>query len=85
MKKKNKNPKQTRALSVASDTLFLFRSRCRRSGLLGSLQVTVFVYTDLMLVTREDEPGRCNVLQSPLFLRQLRLQDGTSPPAAHLI
>lgn len=45
------------------------------------LQVTVFVYTDLMLVTREDEPGRCNVLQSPLFLRQLRLQDGTSPPA----
>lgn len=44
-------------------------------------QVTVFVYTDLMLVTREDEPGRCNVLQSPLFLRQLRLQDGMLPPA----
>ncbi|CAL8317323.1 unnamed protein product [Lota lota] len=40
-----------------------------------SLKVTVFVYTDLMLVTREDEPGRCNVLQSPLFLRQLRLQE----------
>lgn len=40
------------------------------------LKVTVFVYSDLMLVTREDEPGRCNVLQSPLFLRQLRLQDG---------
>lgn len=36
----------------------------------------MFVYSDLMLVTREDEPGRCNVLQSPLFLRQLRLQDG---------
>lgn len=36
----------------------------------------MFVYTDLMLVTREDEPGRCNVLQSPLYLRQLRLQDG---------
>uniref|UniRef100_A0A3B4B2T9 PDZ domain-containing protein n=1 Tax=Periophthalmus magnuspinnatus TaxID=409849 RepID=A0A3B4B2T9_9GOBI len=38
-------------------------------------QVTVFVYNDLMLVTREDEPGRCNVLQSPLYLRHLRLQD----------
>ncbi len=37
----------------------------------------MFVYSDLMLVTREDEPGRCNVLQSPLYLRQLRLQDGT--------
>ncbi|KAM7368931.1 hypothetical protein PAMP_013234 [Pampus punctatissimus] len=37
--------------------------------------VTVFVYSDLMLVTREDEPGRCNVLQSPLYLRHLRLQD----------
>ncbi|XP_037121825.1 regulator of G-protein signaling 3a isoform X3 [Syngnathus acus] len=40
-----------------------------------SLKVTVFVYTDLMLVTREDEPGKCNVLQSPLYLRHLRLQD----------
>ncbi|KAL0965492.1 hypothetical protein UPYG_G00281980 [Umbra pygmaea] len=40
-----------------------------------SIKVTVFIYTDLMLVTREDEPGRCNVLQNPLFLRQLRLQD----------
>uniref|UniRef100_A0A3B4VNN9 PDZ domain-containing protein n=1 Tax=Seriola dumerili TaxID=41447 RepID=A0A3B4VNN9_SERDU len=39
------------------------------------VQVTVFVYNDLMLVTRENEPGRCNVLQSPLYLRQLRLQD----------
>ncbi|XP_036833160.1 regulator of G-protein signaling 3 isoform X2 [Oncorhynchus mykiss] len=40
-----------------------------------SIKVTLFIYTDLMLVTREDEPGRCNVLQNPLFLRQLRLQD----------
>ncbi|KAK7896023.1 hypothetical protein WMY93_021348 [Mugilogobius chulae] len=61
-----------------------------------SLKVTVFVYNDLMLVTREDEPGRCNVLQSPLYLRHLRLQDdgpkkasseelsapGAEPPAA---
>ncbi|MFT7817619.1 regulator of G-protein signaling 3-like isoform X2 [Arapaima gigas] len=41
-----------------------------------SLKVTVFIYTDLMLVTREDEPGRCNVLQNPLFLQHLRLRDG---------
>ncbi|RXN29895.1 regulator of G- signaling 3-like isoform X2 [Labeo rohita] len=38
------------------------------------VQVTIFIYTDLMLVTREDELGRCNVLQNPLYLRQLQLQ-----------
>ncbi|XP_061118350.1 regulator of G-protein signaling 3-like isoform X2 [Conger conger] len=43
-----------------------------------SIKVTVFVYTDLMLVTREDEPGRCNVLQNPLFLQHLRLQDDST-------
>uniref|UniRef100_A0A671SKP2 Regulator of G protein signaling 3b n=1 Tax=Sinocyclocheilus anshuiensis TaxID=1608454 RepID=A0A671SKP2_9TELE len=37
---------------------------------------TVFIYTDLMLLTREDEPGRCNVLQSPLYLHEIQLQDG---------
>nr|XP_023666860.1 regulator of G-protein signaling 3-like isoform X2 [Paramormyrops kingsleyae]XP_023666861.1 regulator of G-protein signaling 3-like isoform X2 [Paramormyrops kingsleyae]XP_023666862.1 regulator of G-protein signaling 3-like isoform X2 [Paramormyrops kingsleyae]XP_023666863.1 regulator of G-protein signaling 3-like isoform X2 [Paramormyrops kingsleyae] len=41
-----------------------------------SIKVTVFIYTDLMLVTREDEPGRCNVLQNPLFLKHLRLREG---------
>ncbi|XP_028852576.1 regulator of G-protein signaling 3 isoform X2 [Denticeps clupeoides] len=40
-----------------------------------AIKATVFIYTDLMLLTREDEPGRCNVLQSPLFLHQLTLQD----------
>ncbi|TRY99072.1 hypothetical protein DNTS_021175 [Danionella cerebrum] len=40
-----------------------------------SLKATVFIYTDLMLLTREDEPGRCNVLQSPLYLYQIQLQD----------
>uniref|UniRef100_A0A3Q3VI92 PDZ domain-containing protein n=1 Tax=Mola mola TaxID=94237 RepID=A0A3Q3VI92_MOLML len=49
------------------------------------VQVTVFVYTDLMLVTREDEPGRCNVLQSPLYLRQLRLQDYAEEMRFYLI
>nr|XP_015222593.1 PREDICTED: regulator of G-protein signaling 3-like [Lepisosteus oculatus] len=43
-----------------------------------SIKVTVFIYTDLMLLTREDEPGRCNVLQNPLFLHHLRLQEDSS-------
>ncbi|KTG03255.1 hypothetical protein cypCar_00032886 [Cyprinus carpio] len=41
-----------------------------------SIKVTIFIYSDLMLVTREDELGRCNVLQNPLYLRQLQLRDG---------
>ncbi|MGH0155605.1 UNVERIFIED_CONTAM: hypothetical protein FKN15_029385 [Acipenser sinensis] len=40
--------------------------------------VTVFIYTDLMLLTREDELGHCNVLQNPLFLQQLKLQEDSS-------
>ncbi|XP_068077654.2 regulator of G-protein signaling 3 isoform X1 [Danio rerio] len=40
-----------------------------------ALKATVFIYTDLLLLTREDEPGRCNVLQSPLYLHQIQLQD----------
>ncbi|KAJ8379741.1 hypothetical protein SKAU_G00005190 [Synaphobranchus kaupii] len=40
-----------------------------------SVKVTVFIYTDLVLLTREDEPGRCNVLQNPLYMHKLRLQD----------
>ncbi|GAA6086315.1 regulator of G-protein signaling 3-like isoform X1, partial [Tachysurus ichikawai] len=43
-----------------------------------ALKVTVFIYTDLMLLTREDESSRCNVLQSPLYLHQIQLQDGMS-------
>ncbi|XP_030647633.1 regulator of G-protein signaling 3 [Chanos chanos] len=40
-----------------------------------SVKATVFIYTDLLLLTREDEPGRCNVLQSPLFLHHIHIQD----------
>ena len=40
-------------------------------------QVTVLIYTDLILLTREDEAGRCNVLQSPLYLHNTRLHYGT--------
>ncbi|CAG12421.1 unnamed protein product [Tetraodon nigroviridis] len=64
-------------LDLCSRALILSEEMILHESKHHSLKVTVFVYTDLMLVTREDEPGRCNVLQSPLFLRHLRLQDGT--------
>lgn len=44
--------------------------------LLLSLQVTLFVYSDLLLFTKEDEPGRCNVLRNPLYLQSVKLQEG---------
>ncbi|KAG5271957.1 hypothetical protein AALO_G00159970 [Alosa alosa] len=61
------NPNRT---LVVSEEMILHESKHH------SLKVTVFIYTDLMLVTREDDPGRCNVLQNPLYLKQLRLQEG---------
>ncbi|MEQ2192308.1 hypothetical protein XENOCAPTIV_009872, partial [Xenoophorus captivus] len=39
--------------------------------------VTVLIYSDLMLITRKDEAGHCNVLQSPLYLNMLQLREGT--------
>lgn len=45
--------------------------------LFNILQVTVLIYSDLLLFTREDEAGRCNVLQSPLYLNTLQLREGT--------
>lgn len=40
-------------------------------------QVTVLIYSDLLLLTKENEAGRCNVLQSPLYLNTLQLREGT--------
>ncbi|XP_061589606.1 regulator of G-protein signaling 3a isoform X2 [Cololabis saira] len=62
-------------LDLCSRTLVISEEMILHESKHHSLKVTVFVYNDLMLVTRESEPGRCNVLQSPLFLRHLRLQD----------
>lgn len=44
-------------------------------------QVTLFAYSDLLLFTKEDEPGRCNVLRNPLYLQSVKLQEGTCPPS----
>ncbi|XP_059193966.1 regulator of G-protein signaling 3-like [Centropristis striata] len=43
-------------------------------------KVTVLIYSDLLLFTREDEAGRCNVLQSPLYLNTLQLREVASAP-----
>uniref|UniRef100_A0A3B4ZI46 PDZ domain-containing protein n=1 Tax=Stegastes partitus TaxID=144197 RepID=A0A3B4ZI46_9TELE len=43
-------------------------------------KVTVLIYSDLLLLTREDEAGRCNVLQSPVYLNTLQLRDVPSEP-----
>ncbi|MGH0117703.1 UNVERIFIED_CONTAM: hypothetical protein FKN15_036883, partial [Acipenser sinensis] len=57
---------------VLSEEMILHESKHQ------SIKVTVFIYTDLMLLTREDELGRCNVLQNPLFLQHLKLQENSS-------
>ncbi|XP_058630648.1 regulator of G-protein signaling 3a isoform X2 [Onychostoma macrolepis] len=61
----------TRTL-IISEEMILYESKH------FSIKVTIFIYSDLMLVTREDELGRCNVLQNPLYLRQLQLRDDHS-------
>ncbi|XP_047448494.1 regulator of G-protein signaling 3-like isoform X2 [Mugil cephalus] len=43
-------------------------------------QVTVLIYNDLLLLTRDDGAGSCNVLQSPLHLNALQLRDRSSEP-----
>lgn len=44
------------------------------------MQVTLFAYSDLLLFTKEDEPGRCNVLRNPLYLQSVKLQEGECLP-----
>ncbi|KAL2297941.1 hypothetical protein Nmel_016898, partial [Mimus melanotis] len=61
------NPARTLLLS---EELLLLESRNRTT------QVTLFVYSDLLLFTKEDEPGRCNVLRNPLYLQSVKLQEG---------
>ncbi|XP_027881973.1 regulator of G-protein signaling 3a isoform X11 [Xiphophorus couchianus] len=62
-------------LDLCSRALIISEEMILHESKHHSLKVTVFVYNDLLLITRENEPGRCNVLQSPLYLRHLRLQD----------
>ncbi|XP_058014940.1 regulator of G-protein signaling 3 isoform X5 [Ahaetulla prasina] len=41
-------------------------------------EVTLFVYSDLLLFTQEEEPGQCNVFRNPLYLKDVRLQEDSS-------
>ncbi|KAM4663177.1 LOW QUALITY PROTEIN: regulator of G-protein signaling 3 [Discoglossus pictus] len=57
---------------LLSEELFLHETRSK------TVQVTLFVYSDVLLLTKEDEPGRCNVLRNPLYLDRVRVQEGSS-------
>ncbi|XP_006917172.1 regulator of G-protein signaling 3 isoform X4 [Pteropus alecto] len=63
------NPARTLLLS---EELLLYEGRNKAA------EVTLFAYSDLLLFTKEDEPGRCNVLRNPLYLRSVKLQEGSS-------
>ncbi|XP_077378352.1 regulator of G-protein signaling 3-like isoform X2 [Festucalex cinctus] len=43
-------------------------------------KVSVSIYDDVVLLSREDGTGRAHVLTSPLYLRTLRLQEAASAP-----
>nr|XP_060613222.1 regulator of G-protein signaling 3 isoform X3 [Anolis sagrei ordinatus] len=63
------NPART---LVLSEELLLHEVRNKPT------KVTLFVYSDLLLFTQEEEPGRCHVLRNPLYLRDVRLQEESS-------
>ncbi|KAM6930849.1 regulator of G-protein signaling 3-like [Xenentodon cancila] len=43
-------------------------------------KVTVLIYNDLLLLTREDKAGRCHVLQNPLYLNAAQIREVPSEP-----
>nr|XP_032629377.1 regulator of G-protein signaling 3-like isoform X2 [Chelonoidis abingdonii] len=59
-------------------TLLLSEELLLHEGRSKPVKVTVFIYSDLLLFTKEDEPGRCNVLRNPLYLQSVKLQEGSS-------
>ncbi|CAL8343616.1 unnamed protein product [Lota lota] len=67
-------------LCSADRTLLMAEEMVLHQGSLQPSKVTVLIYTDLILLTREDEAGRCNVLQSPLYLHNIRLHYVSSEP-----
>ncbi|XP_072344428.1 regulator of G-protein signaling 3-like isoform X3 [Scyliorhinus torazame] len=63
------NPART---LVLSENVFFLDERRR------PLKVCIFIYTDLILLTKEDERGHCSVLQNPLFLKNMELNEGAA-------
>ncbi|XP_078141537.1 regulator of G-protein signaling 3-like [Centroberyx gerrardi] len=67
-------------LCSSDRTLLLSEEMILHQNNLLPAKVTVLIYSDLLLLTREDEAGRCNVLQSPLFLNTLQLREVALEP-----
>ncbi|XP_041855294.1 regulator of G-protein signaling 3-like isoform X2 [Melanotaenia boesemani] len=61
-------------------TLLLSEEMILHQADLLPTKVTVLIYSDLLLFTREDEAGRCNVLQSPLYMNTVQLREVPSEP-----
>uniref|UniRef100_A0A8C6YHE5 Regulator of G protein signaling 3 n=1 Tax=Naja naja TaxID=35670 RepID=A0A8C6YHE5_NAJNA len=57
---------------VLSEELLLHETRNKPT------EVTLFVYSDLLLFTQEEEPGQCSVFRNPLYLKDVRLQEDSS-------
>ncbi|XP_069465977.1 regulator of G-protein signaling 3 isoform X3 [Ambystoma mexicanum] len=57
---------------ILSEELLLHEGRHKTN------KVTLFVYSDLLLFTKEDECGRCNVLRNPLYLHSTKLREESS-------
>ncbi|XP_053277246.1 regulator of G-protein signaling 3 isoform X1 [Pleuronectes platessa] len=73
-------------LCSADRTLLMSEEIILHQARLLPAKVTVLIYNDLLLLTREDEVGRCNVLQSPVFLNTLQLREVSSEPLLiHLV
>ncbi|KAM8886280.1 regulator of G-protein signaling 3-like isoform 2-T2 [Spinachia spinachia] len=61
-------------------TLLMLEGMVLHQAHILPVKVTMLIYTDLLLFTREDDAGRCNVLQSPLYLNTLQLTEVPSEP-----
>ncbi|XP_069097387.1 regulator of G-protein signaling 3 isoform X3 [Pleurodeles waltl] len=57
---------------ILSEELILHEGRHKTT------KVTLFVYSDLLLFTKEDDYGRCNVLRNPLYLHSTKLREDPS-------
>lgn len=57
---------------ILSEELILHEGRHKTN------KVTLFVYSDLLLFTKEDDYGRCNVLRNPLYLHSTKLREDPS-------
>ncbi|XP_059850014.1 regulator of G-protein signaling 3a isoform X2 [Hypanus sabinus] len=60
----------SRILILSENVLFL-------DGKSQPLKVCIFIYTDVLLLTKEDNQGHCSVLQNPLFLHSMELEEGS--------